>query len=181
MGIKWKIKDGGYHGVNPNGVEGVALIGDPKWGPDYSIEVKVRNAKGVWLGIHLRWVDINNHYDWWVDLASKKAGVYIKKGAYTQKTMDNIPLDVTKEFTIKLVIEGFTLSGYFNEKLINTWEDKEKSFKTGILGLDVWEAEATFDNVVIEGKNVPGNLAVNARNKLAVTWGRIRRGLTKPL
>jgi len=30
VGIKWKIKDGGYHGVNPNGVEEVALIGDPK-------------------------------------------------------------------------------------------------------------------------------------------------------
>ena len=45
----------------------------------------------------------------------------------------------------------------------------------------VWQGEATFDDVVIEGKNVPGNLAVNARNKLAVTWGRIRRGLTRPL
>ena len=28
----WKIKDGGYHGVEPNSVEGAVLIGDPKWG-----------------------------------------------------------------------------------------------------------------------------------------------------
>ncbi len=64
VGIKWKFKDGGYHGINPDGVEGAALIGDPKWGPDYSVEVKVRNAKGVWLGIHLRWLDTDHHYDW---------------------------------------------------------------------------------------------------------------------
>ena len=30
VSIKWKIKDGGYYGVNPNRVEEVALIGDPK-------------------------------------------------------------------------------------------------------------------------------------------------------
>jgi len=181
LGIKWKIKDRGYHSNNPNGVEGVALIGDPGWGPNYSVEVKVRDAKGVWLGIHLRWVDIDNHYDWWVDLASKKAGIYIKKGAYTQKTMDDIPLDITKEFTIKLVVENFVLSGYFNGKLINKWEDDEKSFKTGVIGLDVWEAEATFDDILIKGKNVPDNLPVNTLSKLAFAWGRIRTGLNSPL
>ena len=121
VGIKWKIKDGGYHRVNPNGVEEVALIGDPKWRPDYFIEVKVRNAKGVWLGIHLCWIGINNHYDWWVDLASKKAGLYIKKGEYIQKTVDNIPLDIQKEFSIKLVMKGFVLNGCFNGKQVNTW------------------------------------------------------------
>ena len=62
VGRTWKIKDGGYHGVEPGGVEGAVLIGDPKWGPDYSIEVKVWNAEGAWLGIHVRWMDIYNHY-----------------------------------------------------------------------------------------------------------------------
>ncbi|MAT74804.1 hypothetical protein CMK14_06570 [Candidatus Poribacteria bacterium] len=81
----------------------------------------MRNAKGVWLGIHLRWIDINNHYDWWVDLASKKAGLYIKKGEYIQKTVDNIPLDIQKEFSIKLVMKGFVLNGCFNGKQVNTW------------------------------------------------------------
>ena len=180
IGGTWKIKDGGYHGIEPNSVEGAVLIGDPNWGPDYSIEVKVRNAGGAWLAICVRWVDINNHYDWWIDLANKQGDLYIKKGNYTQKTVDNIPLDLKKEFSIKLVVEGFTLSGYFNGKQINTWEDKEKSFKTGAIGLSVWQGEATFDDIVIEGKNVPGNLAVNIRNKLAVTWGKIRKGLARP-
>ena len=44
----------------------------------------------------------------------------------------------------------------------------------------VWQRETTFEDVVIESKNVPGNLAVNAQNKLAVTWDRIRRDLTSP-
>ena len=178
VGIKWKFKDGGYHGINPDGVEGAALIGDPKWGPNYSIEVKVRNAKGVWLGIHLRWLDTDHHYDWWIDMNNKKACLYIKKGTYTQKTIDDIPLDINKEFTIKLAIEGFVLSGYFNDKLVNKWQDEEQSFETGVIGLDVWEAEATFDDIVIEGKNVPGNLAVNSQKKLALTWGRIRSDFT---
>ena len=82
-------------------------------------------------------MDINNHYDWWIDLTNKQGDLYIKKGSYTQKTADNIPLDIKKEFSIKLEVKGFTLSGYFNGKQINTWEDKEKSFKTGIIGLSV--------------------------------------------
>jgi len=151
-----------------------------KVGPDYSIEVKVWNAEGAWLAIHVRWMDIDNHYDWWIDLANKQGDLYIKKGAYAQKTVDNIPLDIKKEFSIKLVVEGFTLSGYFNGKQINTWQDKEKSFKTGVIGLFVWQGEAIFDDIVVEGENVPGNLAVNARNKLTDTWGRIRRGLAMP-
>ena len=180
VGGTWKIKDGGYHGVEPNSVEGAVLIGDPKWGPDYSIEAKVRNTKGAWLAIHVRWMDINNHYDWWIDLTNKQGDLYIKKGGYTQKTADNIPLDIKKEFSIKLEVKGFTLSGYFNGKQINTWEDKEKSFKTGIIGLSVWQGEAIFDDIIIEGKNVPGNLAVNSSNKLADTWGRIRRDMAMP-
>ena len=47
-------------------------------------------------------------------------------------------------------IEGFVLSGYFNDKLVNKWQDEEQSFKTGVIGLDVWEAEATFDDIVIK-------------------------------
>ena len=164
VGGTWKIKDGG----------------DPKWGPDYSIEAKVRNAEGAWLAIHVRWMDINNHYDWWIDLTNKQGDLYIKKGGYTQKTADNIPLDIKKEFSIKLEVKGFTLSGYFNGKQINTWKDKEKSFKTGIIGLSVWQGEAIFDDIIIEGKNVPGNLAVNSSNKLADTWGRIRRDMAMP-
>ena len=101
------------------------MIGDPKWGPDYSIEIKVRNAKGVWLGIHLRWLDTDHHYDWWIDMNNKKACLYIKKGAYTQKTIVDIPLDINKEFTINLAIEGFVLSGYFNDKLVNKWQDED--------------------------------------------------------
>ena len=125
-------------------------------------------------------MDINNHYDWWIDLTNKQGDLYIKKGGYTQKTADNIPLDIKKEFSIKLGVKGFTLSGYFNGKQINTWEDKEKSFKTGIIGLSVWQGEAIFDDIIIEGKNVPGNLAVNSSNKLADTWGRIRRDMAMP-
>ena len=96
VGGTWKIKDGGYHGKEPTATEGVILIGDEGWGPDYSIEAKVRNAQGAWLALHVRWVDIDNHYEWWIDLANKEGDLYIKRGAYEQKTKDPIPLDLKK-------------------------------------------------------------------------------------
>lgn len=173
VGGEWEIKNGGYYGNEPEAQEGLVILGDESWGPDYTIECKVRDSKGVWLGIFLRYKDIDNSYQWWVDLGNSLATWYIKKeGEYTETSNNAIPLDLSKEFTIKAEANGFTFNGYFNGELIGTYTDEEKSFEKGPVGLSVWEAEATYDDVIIAGLGV--TTSVKSQGRLATTWSKIK-------
>jgi len=176
IGGTWKVKNKALYGEEPAATEGAVLMGDETW-KDYSIECKVRDVKGPWIAILLRWQDINNHYTWWIETGAKRGRWYIKQnGTYVSTTNDPIPLDLTKEFTFKATAKGDTFEGYFNGKLINVYKDN--TFKSGPGGLVVWESSATFDDVLIEGPDVPV-LSVNPKDKIATIWGKVKSDITK--
>jgi hypothetical protein len=175
---KWVVKGGGYSGEIAEGAEGVALIGKADWDVE-SIEVKIRDLKGEWMALAWRWKDVSNFDSWWIDIKNKKLEAWPKIGDYegAARASHAIPLDVTKEATLKIVIKGDTHDAYFDGKLIGNY--KNDKFKTGQVGLLVWAGSATFDDVKITGPNVVGTgggpVSVSPKGNLATFWGKMKR------
>ena len=74
---------------------------------------------------------------------------------------------------VKVVVEGEVFKFYINGELQG--EQKDNTYKTGMIGVWGWETGASFDDVTITGDNVKDTLAVEPNNKLATTWGRLKR------
>ena len=173
VGGKWKVKNGEYVGEEPAATEGVTAIGEQDW-TDLTIEVTVRNAQGNWMALVVRWNDKNNQYGWWVNLGSSTGEWWVKNaGQYVADAVGAIQLD-RKEYRLKIVAQGDTFEGYYNDKLIATM--KHKQYKSGRTGLLVWEGSSSFDDIQITGKGIP-ELAVKPSGKCTTTWGRIKQNL----
>ena len=168
-GGKWKVENGVYVGEELNAVEGVTLIGEENW-TDLTFEATVRNAEGNWMALVVRWVDVNNHYGLWVNLGNSTAEWWVKTGAYAQHGSGAIKLNKDK-YKLKIVAEGDTFKGYYNDKLVTTMEHKDH--EQGRVGLLVWQGSSKFDDVSIVGPGIPG-LAVTPKGKIASTWARIK-------
>ena len=168
-GGKWKVEGGTYIGEELNAVEGVTLIGEADW-TDLTFEATIRNAKGNWMALVVRWNDVNNHYGLWVNLGNSTAEWWVKTGAYVQQGSGAIRLN-KEEYKLKIVAKGGTFEGYYNDKLIVTM--KHGVHKQGRVGLLVWQGSSGFDDISITGLGIPG-LVVNSKGKLASTWARIK-------
>ena len=168
-GGKWKVENGVYVGEELNAVEGVTLIGEEDW-TDLTFEATVRKAEGNWMALVVRWVDVNNHYGLWVNLGNSTAEWWVKTGAYAQHGAGAIKLNKEK-YKLKIVAEGDTFKGYYNDKLVVTMEHKDHEH--GRVGLLVWQGSSRFDDVSIVGPGIPG-LVVTPKGKIASTWARIK-------
>ena len=168
-GGKWKVENGVYVGEELNAVEGVTLIGEEDW-TDLTFEATVRKAEGNWMALVVRWRDVNNHYGLWVNLGNSTAEWWVKTGAYAQHGSGAIKLNKEK-YELKIVAEGDTFKGYYNDKLVTTMEHKDH--EQGRVGLLVWQGSSRFDDVNVVGPGIPG-LAVNPKGKIASTWARIK-------
>ena len=170
---KWEIKNGGYHGSIAAGVESIALTGEVDWEVD-SIEVKVRDVQGSWFAIVFRYQDLNNFDSWWLNVPSKTLEAWPKIGDYegAAKTTGAVPFDPQKELTIKIIIDKNDFNVFFDGKKIGNYTNDK--FKTGRVGLLVYEGSATFDDVVIDGKNISGLMVINPHKKQTLLWGAIK-------
>ena len=73
VGGTWKIKDGGYHGVEPGGVEGAVLIGDPKWVRIIPLRSKCGMPKVLgWQFMFGGWISITTTIGGLIWLTSKE-------------------------------------------------------------------------------------------------------------
>ena len=122
------------------------------------------------MALVVRWVDVNNHYGLWVNLGNSTAEWWVKTGVYAQQDSGAIKLNKEK-YKLKIIAEGDTFKGYYNDKLVTTMEHKDH--KQGRVELLVWEGSSSFDDISIMGPGIPG-LAVNPTGKLASTWARIK-------
>jgi hypothetical protein len=170
---KWEIKNGGYQGSIATGVESIALVGEDDWDVD-SIEVMVSDVQGSWLAIVFRYQNLNNFDSWWLNIPNKTLEAWPKIGDYegAAKATGAVPFDPQKEFTIKIIIDKNDFNVFFDgEKISNYTNDK---FKIGRVGLLVYEGSATFDDVVMDGKNISGLMVINPHKKQTLLWGAIK-------
>jgi hypothetical protein len=79
-------------------------------------------------------------------------------------------------YHLKVQIEGFKISAWFNDQLmVDEHEDESKLFATGRIGFINYNAHSVYDNLTVTGPNVLTNIAVEPAGKLAAAWGAIKQ------
>jgi hypothetical protein len=79
-------------------------------------------------------------------------------------------------YHLKVKIEGFTISAWFNDELlVDEYEDADKLFASGYIGLINYNSHCQYDNLIIEGVDVTSNLAVTPAGKLTIAWGKVKK------
>ncbi len=176
----WSIK-GGIYQVEKGGKAEHSLVGEEKW-DDYTVEAKVRMDEGNWAGVVFRAQSEMEYYIYYLNVQNNKSELWKhSKGAWDTRVAitSNIPaagklkIENKEWFDVKVVVEGDTFQLHINGELQSEQEDG--SYKRGKIGVWAWETGASFDDVTITGDNVKDTLPVDARQKLATTWGRLKQ------
>lgn len=176
----WEIK-GGIYQLERGGKAEHSLVGEEKW-DDYTVEVKIRLDEGNWAGVVFRAQSEMEYYVYYLNVPNNKSELWRhSKGAWDTRNAINSNIPATKKvkveneewLDVKVVVEGEVFKFYINGELQG--EQKDGTYKTGMIGVWGWETGASFDDVTITGDNVKHTLAVEANNKLATTWGRLKR------
>ena len=147
----WEIKGGVYH-VERGGRAEHSLVGEEDW-DDYTIEAKVRLDEHNWAGIVFRAQSEHEYYVYYLNVPSNIVELWQhNKGAWdTRENIAKTP-----------AVGGVKIE---NEE----WLDMM------VVGVWAWETAASFDDFTVYGDNIIDTLAVDANDKLATTWGRLKR------
>ena len=176
----WEIK-GGIYQLEKGGKAEHSLVGEEKW-DDYTVEVKIRLDEGNWAGVVFRAQSEMEYYVYYLNVPNNKSELWRhSKGAWDTRNAINSNIPATKKvkveneewLDVKVVVEGEVFKFYINGELQG--EQKDGTYKTGMIGVWGWETGASFDDVTITGDNVEDTLAVDPNRKLATTWGRLKR------
>ncbi len=176
----WEIK-GGIYQVERGGKAEHSLVGEEAW-DDYTVEAKIRLDEGNWAGVVFRAQSEMEYYVYYLNVPNNKSELWRhSKGAWDTRAAITSNIPATKKVKIeneewldvKVVVEGEIFNFYINGE--HQGEQKDGTYKTGMIGVWAWETAASFDDVMITGDNVVDTLAVDANHKLATTWGRLKR------
>ena len=175
----WEIK-GGIYQLEKGGKAEHSLVGEEDW-DDYTVEAKIRLDEGSWAGLIFRAQSEHEYYVYYMNIPNNKSELWKhNKGAWDARQAINSNLPATKKVKIelkewldvKVIVEGGIFQLHINGELQS--EQKDDTYKTGKIGVWGWETGASFDDVMITGDNVIDTLAVDAKDKLATTWGRLK-------
>ena len=176
----WEIK-GGIYQVEKGGKAEHTLVGEDKW-DDYTVEAKIRLDEGNWAGVVFRAQSEMEYYVYYLNVPNNKSELWRHaKGAWDTRAAINSNIPASKKVKIeneewldvKVVVEGEIFTFYINGELQG--EQKDGTYKTGMIGVWAWETGASFDDVTITGDNVKDTLDVDPNQKLATTWGRLKQ------
>ncbi len=175
----WEIKGGVYH-VDRGGQAEHSLVGEEDW-DDYTIEAKVRLDDHNWAGIVFRAQSEMEYYVYYFNVPSNISELWRHKdGAWNARdnisqppAVGGVKITNGEWLDVKIVVEGDTFELYLNGEFQS--EDTDGVYKTGQVGVWAWETEASFDDFTVYGDNIEDTLAVEANNKLATTWARLKR------
>lgn len=176
---KWEIKGGVYH-VDRGGQAEHSLIGEEDW-DDYTIEAKVRLDEHNWAGIVFRAESEMEYYVYYLNVPNNKTELWRhKEGGWAARdniaqipAVEKVKIENGEWIDMKVVVEGSEFQIHLNGKLQGEHEDD--TYKTGQVGVWAWETEASFDDFTVYGDNIVDTLAVDAKDKLATTWGRLKQ------
>ena len=180
---KMEIKDGLFCSTSAAGGPLVSIIKDWKdeW-TDYTITVKAEGLIGDadW-GIAFRVQDIGNHYSWQFCNGSLMFVAYV--GGRTETPIQGQAEKLEEWQNFKVDVKGSKFDLYFDDKLIKTMTND--ALKTGSVGTFNWingglvvgeHGGVAFDDFTVDGKGIPSSkVAVEPKNKLAVTWAGLKK------
>ena len=175
----WEIK-GGVYQVERGGRAEHSLVGEEDW-DDYTIEAKVRLDEHNWAGIVFRAQSEHEYYVYYLNVPGNIVELWQhNKGAWdTRENIAKTPavggVKIKNEewLDMMVVVDGDEFELHVNGELQG--EHQDDTYKTGQVGVWAWETAASFDDFTVYGDNIVDTLAVDANDKLATTWGRLKR------
>ena len=80
------------------------------------------------------------------------------------------PCKLKTDYVLKAVVKGSSIKCYIDGKL--EFDVKDDSFPKGSVGVGTFNAGASFDNLTVEGPEIPQ--AVDSKDKLSQIWSAIK-------
>lgn len=175
----WEVKDGAYQ-LKGDTFGMHSLVGDSGW-INYTVEAKIRIDRGNLAGPIVRAQSDLEYYVYCLSSNNNEL-VLLRHKKPNVDTRDSLGAVHAKDVTIangvwlnvKVVVEGDTFQLWINDKLQR--EDKDKTYLSGQIGVWGSRADASFDDVMVTGKDIAGagSVAVQPAGKLTSTWGRVK-------
>lgn len=179
-----KIVDGLLCEMGTGGSPLISVIKDwnEEW-KDYTISVKAQGSVGDadW-GIVFRVQDVSNSYKW--EFCNSLLRFVTEIGGTRTAVLTTPQPEVLNEWQdFIVVVEGNTFELYWNGDLIQT--ATHDAFETGSVGVASWINAGTavgehggtaYDDFNVEGTGIP-TISVEPKDKLAISWGRIRNAM----
>jgi len=176
---EWEVKDGAFEALDQSKSYSRVIIGDETW-TDYAVECDVTLVEPGALdcaGLLVRCDNEGkNAYRFWIRKDTNVFEVYKWENgnwANPNYLTVNFPIDYKETYRLRVEVEGYDFKCYIDGKEVGEFEDGSKFRESGKIGLIVCNANAAFDNIIIEGDQIVGQ-AVQAAGKLAITWGSLK-------
>ncbi len=153
-----------------------SFFGDESW-TDYEVEATVRIDEGgdvaPIIGIFFRVSeksDAGGYYYFRLDARGAEGPGLIRAPNETIQINANQPAELGRDYVLKVKVEGSDIRCYVDDVLeIETTDD---AFPSGAVGVGTFDCVGTFDDVEVEGEDIPS--AVESRGKLPSVWARLR-------
>ena len=189
---KWKILGGtvtiaeddtqeGNHVMDFNGAGQNIVVADEKFRDltDCVIEVRGRAVE------ELQWTEIvvlfrvqgdnTAYYQVYTNVHSKDTNTVLNDGGFVNfNKKDNVPVEIGKWFTTKVIIEGNHIQLFIDDELCI--DEERENFDKGTFGSRSATVHVQYDDWHVYDLSGPSlhPEAVNKDGKLAITWGAIK-------
>lgn len=174
---EWKIVKDAYAETS-GGQYAKTMFGDEDW-TDYTIEVDLTLVKDVGVnaaGLLIRAdAEGDNGMRFWIRTDQHKC----QFSRWRENKWDHIatPLpfepEVGETYRLKVVAEGHDYECLIDDELLFEGDDDAKFRDNGRIGFITYEANAHYDNLIIDGEEIPA-FAVEPNGKLATRWGQLK-------
>ncbi len=154
------------------------MFGEEDW-KDYTLEVDVTLVKDVGVnaaGVLIR-ADENgdNAMRYWIRTDQHKCQFSRWRENQWDHIATPLPLEpkVGETYRLKIVAEGQNYQCFVDDELLFDDADDAKFRDSGRIGFITYEANAHYDNLIIDGEEIPA-FAVDPNGKLATRWGQLK-------
>ena len=154
------------------------MFGDENWG-DYTLEVDVTLVKNVNVnaaGVLIRAdKDGDNGMRFWIRTDQHKCQFSRWRENQFEHIVTPLPVDpeVGETYRLKVIAERQNYQCFVDDELLFEGDDDAKFRDSGRIGFISYEAHVHYDNLVIDGEDVPA-FAVEPSGKLATHWGQLK-------
>ena len=181
----WEIQGGVYSETSAAESAMHSLAGDENW-EDYTLEGKIR-LDGNYAGLVFRALNEFEYYVFYMELVPAPRNLAFfkhKQGGFGERDRpDPNKTDISGEklargewITLKIVVEGNKFTCFINDKQMCEGTDNlGNEYKKGKVGVWAWQTKASFDDFTVSGPGIEGGAAVAPQNKLAITWGKLKK------
>lgn len=190
----WKAEKGEYVQEEIVGKQGgearnrasAYAVGDKAW-KDYTFEVKIKPISASnYAGVMFRVSSIDGgadgntfgrstYYYWLIGVGGTYSKIWQSPSGKALEENPGQTLAAGKWNEVKMEMKGQNVKLYLNGKKEKDFDfPKEFHISHGGIALATYNASAAFDEVRVEGEGI--GLAVDSKEKLPITWGKIKAG-----